>query len=131
MTKTVSKKYSSSRIKNLLANISTSEKNKIQSKMELAARIEDLILARGWNKSEFAEKLNRNPSEITKWLSGTHNFTIDTLSEIATVLNVRLAELFTLNKIQIVDQVSYSVSLEAQSLQVVTPLILRQHEGIR
>ena len=29
---------------------------------------------------EFAQALGKRPSEVTKWLSGQHNFTIRTLS---------------------------------------------------
>ena len=32
---------------------------------------------------KFAEALGRRPSEITKWLSGEHNFTIATLSRLS------------------------------------------------
>ncbi|MDE7393547.1 MAG: helix-turn-helix domain-containing protein [Muribaculaceae bacterium] len=34
---------------------------------------------RGLSKKQFADALGRRPSEITKWLSGQHNFTIATL----------------------------------------------------
>lgn len=39
-----------------------------------------LMRERGLTKKQFAEALGRRPSEITKWLSGQHNFTIATLS---------------------------------------------------
>ena len=88
------RKYSSPVIKALLSKISAVEKKKNLTKMTIAARLDDLIKARGWSKSLFAEKVNKNPSEITIWLSGTQNFTIDTLAEIAFVLNMPIAELF-------------------------------------
>ena len=48
-------------------------------------------------EKKFAEKVGKLPSEVTKWLSGTHNFTVDTLCEIATVLDVNLYELIETN----------------------------------
>ncbi|MCH5318857.1 MAG: helix-turn-helix transcriptional regulator [Paramuribaculum sp.] len=39
---------------------------------------------RGLTKKQFAEALGRRPSEITKWLSGQHNFTVATLSMLST-----------------------------------------------
>ena len=35
---------------------------------------------RGLSKKQFAEQLGKRPSEITRWLSGQHNFTISTLA---------------------------------------------------
>lgn len=49
----------------------------------IAHRIEELMREQGLTKKQFAEKMNRRPSEITKWLSGEHNFTIATLSRLA------------------------------------------------
>lgn len=51
--------------------------------MAIADRIESLIKERGLSKKQFAEALGRRPSEVTKWLSGEHNFTIATLSRIS------------------------------------------------
>jgi predicted transcriptional regulator len=87
-------KYSSSIIAELLSEISSTEKMQLRIKMQLAARLDDLIVESGLNKSEFASKMDKNPSEISKWLSGTHNFTIDTLVEISEALNIHVQELF-------------------------------------
>lgn len=70
-------------------------------KMQLSALIDDMINERGWSKSEFAAKMNKQPSEITKWLGGCHNFTIDTLCEIAVVLGVQFRDLFAEKNIQV------------------------------
>lgn len=47
---------------------------------------------RGWilSKIDLAKKFGKSPSEITKWLSGNHNFTVDTLIEIERVLDIKL-----------------------------------------
>ena len=39
---------------------------------------------RGLNKKQLAEALGKRPNEITRWLSGEHNFTISTLSMLST-----------------------------------------------
>lgn len=56
-----------------------------QKRMLLAARLKDILAELGWKKKDLAEKLGKNPSEVTKWLSGKHNFTTDTLAEIERV----------------------------------------------
>ena len=64
--------------------------DKVAAKMRTAARIADAMQAAGLSKSQFARKMGKSPSEITKWLSGTHNFTIDSLQEISAVFGVEI-----------------------------------------
>lgn len=64
--------------------------DKVAAKMRTAARIADAMQSAGLSKSQFAKKMGKSPSEITKWLSGTHNFTIDSLQEISAALGVEI-----------------------------------------
>ena len=123
MNKITARKYTSPIINQLLDEITPVEKLQTNTKMTLAARLDDLITARGWSKSEFAEKVNKNPSEITKWLSGTQNFTIDTLAEIGVVLNMSVPELFAPKRVHVINraQVVISVKEVQQSIRYVTP----------
>ncbi len=75
---------------NLLAEINPEEQARTDRKMFIAAIIADAILEKRITKKQFAHQVGRNPSEITKWLSGTHNFTLDTLTDIEQVLNIKL-----------------------------------------
>ena len=61
-----------------------------ERKMLLAIKIADAIENKGYSKSEFAKKINKNNSEISKWISGTHNFTFDTLIMLEIELNIKL-----------------------------------------
>lgn len=47
---------------------------------DISDRIDALMHEKGLTKKQFADTLGRRPSEITKWLSGQHNFTISTLA---------------------------------------------------
>ena len=89
----LSENYKSSLISELLEGIDPKEKERIKKRMLLAARIDDAIKAKGWKPKNFAEALGKSPSEISKWLSGTHNFTADTLFDIERVLDVVLISL--------------------------------------
>jgi len=60
--------------------------------MLVALRIDKGIKAKGWKKKDLALALNKQRSEITKWLSGTHNFNTDTLFDIERVLNIELVK---------------------------------------
>ena len=50
----------------------------------ISNRIATLMQERGLNKKQFAEALGKRPNEITRWLSGEHNFTISTLAMLST-----------------------------------------------
>jgi|YNPMSStandDraft_1061717.scaffolds.fasta_scaffold43019_2 transcriptional regulator with XRE-family HTH domain len=99
---TKARKYTSSKLQELLEEVTPLEMEQTKTKMQLAARIEDLMRAKGWNKSQFAQKVGKNPSEITKWLSGTQNFTVDVLTEIASTLGVELSALFGKQQVQVI-----------------------------
>jgi len=121
MNKKTARKHTNPVINQLLDEITPVEKLQTNIKMTLAARLYDLITAKGWSKSEFAQKVNKNPSEITKWLSGTQNFTIDTLAEIGVVLNMPVAELFIPTQDHHQTQVVINVRDIQQSIRYVTP----------
>lgn len=86
-------KYYSPLIAKLLDERDPRQTEKVRKRMLLAAKIEDGIKAKGWKKKEFADALNKQPSEISKWLSGVHNFTFDTLLDIEDVLRIELISL--------------------------------------
>jgi len=61
--------------------------------MLIAAKIDDAIKAKNWKKKDLLEAMGRkNPSLVTKWLSGTHNFTVDTLVELKMKITEKLKE---------------------------------------
>ena len=50
---------------------------------DISDKIDQLMRERGLSKKQLAEALGRRPSEITKWLSGQHNFTIAIIAKIS------------------------------------------------
>jgi len=59
----------------------------------LAKYIKEKIQTARLRSNEFAGRVNKRPSEITKWLSGNHNFTIETLFEIEEHLGITIINL--------------------------------------
>ena len=83
--------YTSKLIDDLLDSIDPIDQEKTEAKMLLAAKIADTMKNKGWKNKDLLKAVGKdNPSIITKWLSGTHNFTIDTLIELQHVLNIKL-----------------------------------------
>lgn len=70
-------------VKNLddmLGPIPEAVRNEVDLSFEISDRIDFLMHEKGLTKKQFADAIGRRPSEITKWLSGQHNFTIATLA---------------------------------------------------
>jgi len=63
---------------------------KLKTKSALAYGLQNNFNPGTHYKGDLAKKLNKCPSEISKYFSGNHNFTINTLCEIAFVLAVPL-----------------------------------------
>jgi transcriptional regulator with XRE-family HTH domain len=82
--------YSSPLIDEIYEGIPQTTFDFVANRMQLALRISNAIKARGWSQKQFAEAMNKKPSEINRWLSGTHNFTTDTLWHIQEILGVQL-----------------------------------------
>jgi transcriptional regulator with XRE-family HTH domain len=53
---------------------------------DIVVRINQLLREQQMSKKELAEKLDKNPSEISKWLGGEHNFTLRSLAKISAEL---------------------------------------------
>lgn len=55
-------------------------KEEINLTFAISNKIDELMRERGLSKKQFADQIGRRPSEITRWLSGQHNFTVSTLA---------------------------------------------------
>lgn len=60
--------------------------------LAIANRIEFLMKQKGLSKKKLAESMGRRPSEITKWLSGQHNFTVGTLAMLSAYFEESIIE---------------------------------------
>ena len=75
-----------------MSEVDEKEYKRAEKKMEVAALIYSTIQAKGMSQKEFAKLMGKKPSEISKWLSGTHNLTLDTISDIEDVLNIKIIQ---------------------------------------
>lgn len=63
---------------------------KVAFRMRTAICIDNAMKSLNISSAELARRMNKRPSEICNWLSGTHNFTGDTLVEISQALGVTI-----------------------------------------
>jgi transcriptional regulator with XRE-family HTH domain len=59
---------------------------------DLVVRINQLLRENNLSKKELAERLDKKPSEISKWLNGEHNFTLRSLAKLSAELGEPLLE---------------------------------------
>jgi transcriptional regulator with XRE-family HTH domain len=109
--------YSSDLVGELLSAIKPEEQEQIDYKMKLAAKIYEGLKAKGWKSLQLADALHlKSPSLVSRWLSGTHNFTVDTLVDIQRVLGIRLIDVESLERPPTLN-VAFTVSVEPTSLE--------------
>lgn len=101
--------YSSKIIADILASTTPLESMRVKTKFMLSDRIAGIMEAKGLSNKDLAARMGKSPSEISRWLSGSHNYTIDTLSEIAIALEVPVAAFFAPSAAKVVRGVQLSI----------------------
>ncbi|MDE6246938.1 MAG: helix-turn-helix transcriptional regulator [Muribaculaceae bacterium] len=67
-------------LRELLSDISPEERAEARLPFQISNRLDFLMKEKGLSKKQLADAIGKRPSEITRWLSGEHNFTISTLA---------------------------------------------------
>lgn len=70
-------------LRELFGEISPADRAQTRLSFEISNRLDALMRERGMTKKQLADAIGKRPSEITRWLSGEHNFTIATLGMLA------------------------------------------------
>ncbi len=76
-----------------LATIPAEQKAEFELTFGIAERISEILKSKGLTQKDFAKQLNKRESEISKWLTGRHNFTMQTLAKIETALGCKLVDI--------------------------------------
>ena len=58
----------------------------VAKNLAIANKIYEMLAKRDLKPADLARMLNKKPSEISKWLTGTHTFTTKTITKIENVL---------------------------------------------
>ena len=67
-----------------LLNVTPEERAEARLSFQISNRLDFLMHENGLTKKQLADAIGKRPSEITRWLSGQHNFTISTLAMLST-----------------------------------------------
>lgn len=61
-------------------------KTQLRFSDSIAEKIDGILKERGMSQRELAKNTGKTEAEVSRWLGGTHNFTLRTLAKISTVL---------------------------------------------
>lgn len=109
-------RHKSKLIQEIQHNRSEAEFEKTKKRMLLAVKIQDAIKAKGYNYTRFAELMEQHVSVISKWVSGTHNFTTDTLFEIEEMLGITLVNTGDEKPSEIINRYELSVTIDPREM---------------
>jgi transcriptional regulator with XRE-family HTH domain len=62
--------------------------------LDITTCILDLMEKQGMTQKDFADALNKNASEINRWLKSDHNLTLKTLSKIEALFGVPIIQVY-------------------------------------
>lgn len=82
----------SSILENRRKSVSPYVREKVNLSFQIVDRIHEILKSKGLNQKDLANMLGKSEAEISKWMRGTHNFTIDTLAKIETALDAPIVE---------------------------------------
>ena len=71
----------------IIADTPADLKKQLDYSFNLSDRIDEQMKAKGVSKKQLAELTGKSPSEVTRWLSGQHNFTLATIAKISVALD--------------------------------------------
>lgn len=74
------------------AKVSPEVRRRIDLSFLIVDRIHSILEEKGLKQKDLANMLGKNESEISKWMRGTHNFTIETISLIENVLGIPILQ---------------------------------------
>lgn len=61
-------------------------KNQMELSVSIANRIYEILEEKGMSQKDLAIALGKTETEVSRWLSGTHNLTIATIAKISVAL---------------------------------------------
>ena len=68
------------------STISPEMKLQMEMSVSIANRIYEILEAKGMTQKDLAKRLGKTETEVSRWLSGTHNLTLSTICKISAAL---------------------------------------------
>ena len=94
--------------------------------MDIVERLQLLMTKKEISQRELAKQLKKSPSEINKWLGGSHNFTLKTLAKLEAILGEEII-VVPLEK----EEAAFEPAFDVQIVVRVNQLPLHFHQSIK
>ena len=82
----------SSILENRRKQVNPEVRESVALSFQIVDRIHEILKEKGMKQKDLAVLLGKKEAEISKWMRGTHNFTIDTLVTIERALNAPILQ---------------------------------------
>ena len=76
-----------------LSSIPEEINKEVELSFDIADRIQSILDSRRMTQKELALKLGKKESEISKWLRGSHNFTLRTIAKLTAALQEEIVKI--------------------------------------
>lgn len=73
-----------------LTTISADVKMELDMSFALADKIDGILREKNITQKQLAKRMGKTEAEVSRWLGGTHNFTLRTIAKISAALEVNL-----------------------------------------
>jgi len=74
------------------SSISPEMKLQMELSVAIANRIYDILESKGMSQKDFARLMGKTETEVSRWLSGTHNLTMATICKISVALGENVVQ---------------------------------------
>ena len=79
-------------LRNLFEEIPKEKREAARLSFAVSDRLYFLMESKGLSKKQLADNLGKRPNEITRWLSGEHNFTLSTIAKLSSYFGEPIIE---------------------------------------
>ena len=70
-------------------------KTQLRFSDSIAEKLSKLLEERGMTQRDLARKVGKTEAEVSRWLGGTHNFTLSTIAKISAALDTSIVNIST------------------------------------
>ncbi len=71
-------------LEEIFNEIPQADREETRLSFAISNKLDALMQEKGLNRKQLAEAIGKRPNEVTRWLSGEHNFTLATLTMLST-----------------------------------------------